>query len=71
MSHEYEGTRRIVYGGYDADFGQPVFVPVCRTCGRLVKADPDVTVRGDGKVSEPNATCKKCGRTSMLFEGFI
>ena len=63
--HEYENVRRLVYGE-DA-----VFVPVCETCGRFVKADETVLIGEEsGLHPGPNATCKKCGRTRMLFEGF-
>lgn len=63
--HEYESVRRVCY-----DEGA-VFVPVCKLCGRFVKADAVVFISGSGLRSGPNATCKKCGRTEMLFEGFI
>lgn len=64
---EYQDTRRIVYGEDGA-----TFVPVCETCGRYVKADPTVKISElKGLSDEPNATCSKCGRTHMLFEGFI
>jgi len=48
------------------------FVPVCEKCGRFVKADPTIQVsEGLGLRDQPNATCSKCGRMAMLFEGFI
>ncbi len=59
---QYENVRRISYD--DA-----LFVPVCMTCRRFVKADDTVRIRGDGHI-DPNATCSKCGRTQMHFEGF-
>lgn len=66
MSHEYEGVRRICYGDEGA-----TFVPVC-SCGRFVKPDPEVKFRGDGSLADgANATCSRCGRTEMLFEGFV
>lgn len=47
------------------------FVRVCENCGRFVKADGIIRVHEDyGLKDEPNATCSKCGRTKMLFEGF-
>jgi hypothetical protein len=63
----YEGFRRITYGKEGA-----TFVPVCETCGRFVKADKTVRI-GEYLGLHPgmNATCKKCGRTRMLFEGFV
>jgi methionyl-tRNA synthetase len=64
--YEYEGVRRIVYGE------GATFIPVCVKCGRFVKPDEIVfTSEGAGLKKQPNATCKKCGRTEMLFEGFI
>jgi len=65
---EYEGTRRVCYGEDEA-----CFVPVCSKCGRFVKADETIRIYGEGTVKEeePNATCKKCGRVPMLFEGFL
>lgn len=66
MSHEYENVRRIVYGE------GATFVPVCTKCGRFVKPDKTIQVNDyKGLRDQPNATCTKCGRTKMLFEGFI
>lgn len=63
----YENTRRLVYGD------GAIFIPVCHKCGRYVKADATLffnKLYGSLKPG-PNATCAKCGRTEMLFEGFI
>jgi NAD-dependent SIR2 family protein deacetylase len=66
MRGEYENTRRVVYAN------GATFVPVCRKCGRYVKADDMIRCsEGRGLADEPNATCSKCGRTRMLFEGFM
>ena len=66
---EYEGTRRKYYGT-GKDSGYLSFVPVCPTCGRFVKADDAVAVNGlEQLVEQPNATCAKCGRVLMPFEG--
>jgi hypothetical protein len=62
--YEYEGVRRVRYG--DAQF-----VPVCPGCGRFVKADNAVSMTGDGLKPGPTATCSKCGRVEMPFEGFV
>ena len=62
----YEDTRRVVYGAECA-----TFVPVCEKCGRYVRADQSIKYNDYGLKDEPNATCTKCGRTKMLFEGFI
>jgi len=67
MGHEYEGMRRVNYDTKDDE--QMIFVPVCPICGRFVKADDMVIVK-DGHI-QPNATCKKCGRVKMLFEGYF
>lgn len=64
-SFDYESTRRITYEG------GATFVPVCKKCGRFVKADAHVYESEAGLAQQPNATCKKCGRTEMLFEGFV
>ena len=61
----YESVRRITYGD------GATFVPVCEICARFVKADPEVTLIGERMSDAPNATCSKCGRMHMLFEGFI
>lgn len=62
--NDYVDFRRVVYGE------GATFVPVCEMCGRFVKPDPTITTRGDRLDAGPNATCSKCGRTRMLFEGF-
>jgi methionyl-tRNA synthetase len=65
--YEYEGMKRIVYGEQGA-----TFVPVCEKCGRFVKPDKTVKVsEGRGLATEPNSTCKHCGRVNMPFEGFL
>lgn len=62
----YENMRRVVYGE------GATFVPVCETCGRFVVADESVQVNDiTGLSPSCNATCSKCGRTHMVFEGFI
>ncbi len=65
FTHEYEGVSRVVYGE------GATFVPVCVECGRFVKADEAVRMSDSGLMPGPNATCSKCGRVEMLFEGFI
>ena len=62
--------RRIAY---DCGEGvQAIFIPVCEKCGRFIKADKTIKVNeSSGLKDEPNATCKKCGRIKMLFEGFF
>lgn len=65
-TYTYEGMRRITYGDEGA-----TFVPVCRTCGRFVKADVMIRFDGNSQPVGPTATCAKCGRTHMLFEGYL
>jgi hypothetical protein len=67
MAYEYENFRRLQYDG------GATFIPVCPTCGRFMKADETISVSGwDGRLRETaNATCSKCGRVQMPFEGFI
>lgn len=68
---EYEGLRRVLF---DTSEGTLSFVPVCPKCGRFVKADHFVVFSFEwtGRVIIPeNASCKKCGRVMMVFEGFI
>ena len=63
---EYENTRRLQYED------GATFVPVCERCGRFVKADKCIYCNDEvGLSPKANATCSKCGRTHMLFEGFI
>ena len=64
--YEYFGTRRIKYGD------SATFIPVCKKCGRFVKADNFINMNGMDQFERvPNATCKKCGRIEMIFEGYI
>lgn len=63
---QYEKELRVQYEG------GATFVRHCITCGRYVK--PDRTIKENDEAGlhpGPNATCKKCGRTRMIFEGFI
>lgn len=68
---EYENLRRVSYGEADSETGRAQFVPVCVTCGRFVTADKTIRFGSHTIAPGPNATCKKCGRTEMLFEGFF
>lgn len=68
--HEYPNLNRATYQIYANTYAQ--FVPVCEKCHRFVKADKSVLVNKLGELSDkPNATCSKCGRTHMPFEGFF
>lgn len=64
-THEYVDTRRVQY-----ECGA-TFVPVCETCHRYVKADETILSGDSGLHPGCNATCSKCGRTRMVFEGFM
>ena len=66
MSFEYEGVKWIQYED------GATFIPVCTICGRFVKADETIQTNDEiGLRDQPNATCKKCGRIQLIFEGFI
>jgi len=68
---DYEGVRRLVYGERGgSEYAGAVFVPVCPQCGRFVKADDAITFCEGAVKPQPNATCKRCGRVAMIFEGF-
>ena len=63
--YDYPEMRRITYGEDGA-----TFIPICRQCGRFVKADETVWFDSRDQPKTPNATCKKCGRTEMVWEGY-
>jgi len=64
--YSYIKSPRIQYDG------GATFVRVCEKCNRFVKADKSIKVsEAFGLSNKPNATCSKCGRVKMLFEGFI
>jgi len=64
--YSYENFRRVSYKG------GAQFVPVCPQCGRFVKADKTILENEiTGVKKQSNATCKKCGRIEMPFEGYI
>lgn len=68
MTHvtcRYEGAWRIQYEG------GATFVPTCMDCHRFVTPDETIRVGDGGLHPGPNATCSKCGRTRMHFEGFV
>ena len=66
VQNTYENMRRVSYEG------GAQFIPVCEKCFRFVKADDEILINElSGLNDQPNATCSKCGRTKMIFEGFI
>ena len=63
-------TMTIVYGADgDSDVSGATFERRCPKCGMIVKADQVMRFKG-AKPIEPNATCKRCGRVAMPFEGY-
>jgi uncharacterized protein with von Willebrand factor type A (vWA) domain len=62
---DYPNLWRVTYDG------GATFIPVCEVCHRFVKPDKKVFCGDAGLSPLPNATCKKCGRTRMHFEGFM
>jgi DNA-directed RNA polymerase subunit RPC12/RpoP len=70
MMGSYEGMRRVVYGK-GTEYDGATFVPVCSECGRFVGADETMRFVHETIAPGPNATCKRCGRVEMLFEGFV
>ena len=72
MAGDFFNIRRVSYGGDDNGIGVAVFIPVCTIYHRFVTPDESVAVNeARGLNDQPNATCKKCGRTWMVFEGFF
>lgn len=59
-------------GPYQSYDGGATFIRRCVKCNLFVKADRRVFVNEEtGLKKQPNATCRKCGRTEMLFVGFL
>jgi len=57
------------YGPIEGEYAY--FTRVCPKCGRFVKADVEMVFNGIGQSSPaPNATCSRCGRVVMYFEGY-
>jgi hypothetical protein len=63
--------RRVVYGETDSEYAGATFVPVCSRCGRFVRADPEIRFQAGTVAQGPNASCARCGRVEMIFEGFL
>jgi hypothetical protein len=60
----YYNEKYVVYEG------GITFARHCEICGRFVKADKTIMASEMSISDEPNATCKKCGRTHMIFLGY-
>lgn len=58
---------------YDcAGNGMAVFIRVCPKCRCFVRPDDNIFVGEEsGLRPGPNATCKRCGRVEMDFQGFM
>lgn len=73
-NYVYENTRRIIYESSTGKEGAAYFLPVCPNCGRYVKADKKMNIKYNKYFNEErfecNATCKKCGRIIMPFDGY-
>jgi len=70
-SNYYESVRRVVYGEKGSEWEGATFIPVCEKCSRFVKPDKMMRFKNETISNKNNATCSKCGRTHMLFEGFL
>mgnify|MGYP001610076632 CR=1 FL=1 len=67
MEFIYPDLQRVVYGEDGA-----MFIPVCPLCRRFVRSDKTITFNGEeGPKKQPNATCRRCGRVEMPFEGYV
>lgn len=70
--YSFPETRRIVYGE------GATFLPRCAGpkgdgnggCGRIVKADQLIDFDAEAQPVTPNATCARCGRVAMWWEGY-
>ena len=52
--------------------GDALFIRRCSKCNRFVKSDDLIMVNEEtGLKPGPNATCGKCGRVEMIFQGFL
>ena len=63
--NEYENIKRVSYGEGTS------FIPVCQKCGRFVKAPEEASFNADNEIIEPEVNCKQCGKSKMIFEGYM
>ncbi len=63
--------RRIYCGSNEDEFGKAYFIPVCEHCNKFVTPYDEIAFDGDGQPLGKNAYCKKCGDTTMIFEGYL
>ena len=52
-------------------YGNLSFHAVCPNCLEPVETDDSIDIGKDGYIKQPNATCSKCGRVEMPFDGII
>jgi hypothetical protein len=51
-------------------YGDLSFHAICPKCGKPVKVDDSISILSNGDyIKQPNATCFKCGRVEMPFDG--
>ena len=68
MMDDRENTPVVGYGPVEDDNEYYYFFRVCPKCGRYVKADE--RSKAPGYQTDPNATCKRCGRVLMVSAGW-
>lgn len=66
----FENTRRVSYGT-DGEDECATFIPRCSKCSRFVKADESVKFDSNAQPVGDNATCSRCGRVQMIWEGYL
>lgn len=53
-------------------YGNLSFHAICQLCGEPVETDISIDIDAKGNfIKKPNATCHKCGRVEMPFDGTI
>lgn len=63
--YDFAEEKRIIYGD------GAMFLRRCKKCCRFVKAPESMVFNGLGNyIEEKNVDCSKCGKTSLVFEGF-
>lgn len=73
--YEFFNEKRIVVDVPDCETDGATFIRRCNICCRFVKVDETLSFKvhkpSGSLCPEPNATCSRCGRTTMIFEGYI
>ena len=53
-------------------YGDLSFHAICPKCGETVKVDDSISISSNRDyIKQPNATCFKCGRVEMPFDGVL